>query len=75
MAPWAEICQQNGLNNTPLTPYLDEEQLYHKHLNLDNAKLKEFGYQLKYPKVTTDLVKAMVDDYIKQKLFPKSLIF
>ncbi|XP_037814526.1 uncharacterized protein LOC119605470 [Lucilia sericata] len=75
LSPWAEICQQNGLTNTPLTPYLDEEQLYHKHLNLDNTKLKEFGYQLKHPKVTTDLVKAMVDDYIEQKLFPKSLIF
>lgn len=74
MAPWAEICQQNGLNNTPLTPYLDEEQLYHKHLNLDNTKLKEFGYQLKHPIVTSDLVKAMVDDYVEQKLFPKSLV-
>ncbi|XP_073814274.1 uncharacterized protein isoform X1 [Musca autumnalis] len=73
MEPWAEICQQNGLTNTPLTPYLDEEQLYHKHLNLDNTKLKEFGYELKHPKVTNDLVKEIIDDYVEQKLFPKSL--
>uniref|UniRef100_A0A1A9W5Q6 NAD-dependent epimerase/dehydratase domain-containing protein n=1 Tax=Glossina brevipalpis TaxID=37001 RepID=A0A1A9W5Q6_9MUSC len=73
MAPWADICQRNGINNTPLTPYLDEEQLYHKHLNLDNSKLKQFGYQLKHPKVSRDLVKAIIDDYVEQKLFPKSL--
>ncbi|XP_013113333.1 methionine adenosyltransferase 2 subunit beta isoform X2 [Stomoxys calcitrans] len=74
MAPWAEICQQDGICNTPLTPYLDEEQLYHKHLNLDNSKLKEFGYELKHPKVTCDLIKEIIDDYVELKLFPKSLI-
>ncbi|XP_075147251.1 uncharacterized protein LOC142221418 [Haematobia irritans] len=75
MAPWAEICQQNGLCNTPLTPYLDEEQLYHKHLNLDNSKLKESGYVLKHPKVTCDLIKKIINDYVEQKLFPKTLVY
>ncbi|XP_016952567.1 uncharacterized protein LOC108026241 [Drosophila biarmipes] len=73
MAPWAEICQRNGIDNTPLTPYLDEEQLQHKHLYLDNTKLKDFGYVLQHPKVTRELLMEMIDDYVKQQLFPKSL--
>ncbi|XP_014098961.1 dTDP-D-glucose 4,6-dehydratase [Bactrocera oleae] len=74
MTPWAEICQKNEINNTPLTPYLDEEQLYHKHLYLDNTKLKTAGYQLKVPKLTRGHVIQIIEDYIKQKLFPKSLM-
>ncbi|XP_034115647.2 uncharacterized protein LOC133839061 [Drosophila sulfurigaster albostrigata] len=73
MAPWAEICQRNGIENTPLTPYLDEEQLHHKHLNLDNTKLKDFGYVLQVPRITRDVLTEMIDDYVKQQLFPKSL--
>ncbi|XP_030370582.1 uncharacterized protein LOC115621162 [Scaptodrosophila lebanonensis] len=73
LAPWAEICQRNGIENTPLTPYLEEEQLQHKHLYLDNAKLKDFGYVLQAPKVTRALLMEMIDDYVKQQLFPKSL--
>lgn len=74
MAPWAEICQKNELNNTPLTPYLDEEQLYHKHLYLDNTKLKDTGYELKVPHVTREHIVEIINDYVNQKLFPKSLI-
>ena len=73
MAPWAEICQNNEINNTPLTPYLDEEQLYHKHLNLDNSKLKALGYQLKVPTIQREQVLDIINDYVKQNLFPKSL--
>lgn len=73
MAPWAEICQKNEINNTPLTPYLDEEQLYHKHLNLSNQKLKDFGYELKVPKINVERVTEIIDDYVKQQLFPKVL--
>ncbi|XP_067631566.1 uncharacterized protein [Eurosta solidaginis] len=74
MTPWAEICQKDGINNTPLTPYLDEEQLYHKHLYLDNTKLKNLGYVLKVPKLTRNYIIEIIDDYIEQKLFPASLM-
>lgn len=74
MGPWAELCLKDDVCNTPLTPYMDEEQLYHKHMHLDNSKLKDLGYQLKVPKITRDGVQAIIDDYVKQHLFPKSLI-
>lgn len=75
MAPWAEICQIDKIDNTPLTPYMDEELLYHKHLNVDGSKLKSTGYILKYPKLTIDIVKEIVQDFVNQGIFPRSLVF
>lgn len=75
MGPWAEICQKDEISNTPLTPYMDEEQLYHKHLRLDNSKLKDtIGYQFKVPVLARDHVLDIINDYIDQQLFPKSLL-
>lgn len=74
MGPWAEICQKDDIASTPLTPYMDEELLYHKHVNLDNSKLKDFGYKLTVPTITADLIKDVIMDYCKQNLFPRSLI-
>lgn len=54
MGPWAELCETDHTENTPLTPYMDEELLYYKHLSLSNEKLKELGYSLRVPYVTRD---------------------
>lgn len=59
MTPWAELCRMDNIENTPLTPYMDAELLYHKHLNLDNTKLKTFGYQLRYPMITQEIVEEV----------------
>uniref|UniRef100_A0A0K8TLV2 Putative c-3 sterol dehydrogenase/3-beta-hydroxysteroid dehydrogenase n=1 Tax=Tabanus bromius TaxID=304241 RepID=A0A0K8TLV2_TABBR len=74
MGPWAEICQRDAIQNTPLNPYMDEELLYHKHLNLDNKKLKSFGYVLRIPILTKEKVREVIDDYVQQNLFPRSLL-
>lgn len=74
MGPWAEICQNDNIQNTPLSPYMDEELLYHKHLNLDNTKLKSMGYELLVPKLTSDKLKEIINDFIEQNLFPRSLM-
>lgn len=73
MGPWAEVCQIDGVQNTPLTPYMDEELLFHKHLNLDNSKLKSIGYELRVPKLTAEKIEEVIKDYIEQKLFPHSI--
>lgn len=49
MGPWAELCQIDETENTPLTPFMDSELLQHCHLNLSNEKLKATGYRLKVP--------------------------
>lgn len=59
MDPWGKVCKLDGIENTPLMPYMDEEQLYHKHLHLDNTKLKSAGYNLRHPKMTRELIEEV----------------
>lgn len=59
MDPWGKVCKLDGIENTPLMPYMDEEQLYHKHLYLDNTKIKSAGYKLRHPKMTRTLIEEV----------------
>lgn len=62
MGPWAELCQTDKTENTPLTPYMDEELLHYNHLNLSNEKLKNTGYNLRVPIMTTDKIEEVIYD-------------
>ncbi|KAG8042340.1 hypothetical protein G9C98_004974 [Cotesia typhae] len=74
MGPWAEACNKDGIENSPLSPYIDQELLYNKHLYLDNGKLLKTGFNYNYPKVTKELLKEILDDYVTMKIFPHSLM-
>lgn len=73
MAPWAELCANNDIANTPLTPYMDEELLENKQLHLDNAKLMATGFQLAHPLVTRALIEEIVGDFVELKLMPSMM--
>ncbi|XP_055618898.1 uncharacterized protein LOC129763887 isoform X2 [Toxorhynchites rutilus septentrionalis] len=74
LGPWAELCQKDGVVNTPLTPYMDQELLLHKHLNVDNSKLQRLGYQLKHPVIKKEYLIEIVQDFIEMNQFPRSLL-
>ena len=59
LAPWSAACQADGISNTPLTPYLDQELLYNKHLHVDGTKIEATGFQYEVPCVTLDLLKEV----------------
>lgn len=52
MGPWAEACREGGVENTPLSPYIQQELLDNKHLHLSNNKLKSTGFTLAHPILT-----------------------
>lgn len=55
MTPWAEACRKDGVENSPLSPYIDQELLYNKHLYLQPGKLSNTtGFTYLYPKLTKD---------------------
>lgn len=55
MGPWAEACRKDGVENSPLSPYIDRELLYNKHLYLQPGKLSNStGFTYLYPKLTKD---------------------
>jgi len=63
LGPWAEACAAGGVENTPLTPYMEQEVLLHKHLFLDGSKLRSLGFNLTKPKVTKDSLKEVGLEY------------
>jgi nucleoside-diphosphate-sugar epimerase len=73
LGPWSDACRESDVTNTPLTPYIDQELLYNRHLNIDGAKLESTGFTFELPVVTAELLKEVVDDYVVSGLFPASL--
>jgi len=72
--PWAEVCNKDGVVNSPLSPYIHQELLSNKHLHLDSSKLLNTDFHVKYPKPTKELLLEIINDYIEMGLFPKSLL-
>ncbi|KAH3716248.1 hypothetical protein DPMN_058967 [Dreissena polymorpha] len=74
MTPWAEACTLEGITNTPLNPFLDQELLYNKHLFLDGSKLESTGFTFDHPELKASYLQQVLDDYIKMKIFPACLL-
>jgi len=71
LGPWSEICQAANIPTTPLTPYLDIELLYNKHMSVSGEAIEAAGFVYERPKMTFDLVKEQHTLFIDQNLFPK----
>lgn len=74
LQPWSDLCKRSGITATPLTPYLDQELLYNNSLSLDASKIESTGFTLDHPKMTTELIRDVLKQYIEMKLFPEGII-
>lgn len=74
MAPWADACQRDGIANTPLTPFIDQELLYNKHLYMDGSKMEQIGFSYTFPQLRLASLRQILDDYLQLGLFPKCLL-
>ena len=52
LGPWATLCSTGGLENTPLSPYLDQQLIHRAHINLDGSKIRSEGFTFSVPKPT-----------------------
>lgn len=59
LGPWSEACARDAILNTPLSPYLDQELLYNKHLHVDGSKLEGTGFNYQHPRPTIDLLREV----------------
>jgi len=71
--PWVAMCKEESINYTPLSPYLDPELLTDKSLTVDGSHIEVTGFKYDYPDVTENHLKEIIDYYLKQNLFPKSV--
>jgi len=70
LAPWSELCKTSGIDNSPLTPYLDTELLYNNSLCIDGSAIEALGFSYDYPILTEALIREQIDYFVKQGLFP-----
>ena len=56
LAPWSEACTRDGVTNTPLSPYIDQELLYNKHLHVDGSRIEGTGFTYEVPQVSRELL-------------------
>lgn len=59
LTPWSEACTRDGITNTPLSPYLDQELLYNRHLHIDGTKIENVGFVYEVPRLTLDLLREV----------------
>lgn len=59
LAPWSAACGRDGVQNTPLSPYIDIELLYNKHLSVNGTKVETTGFHYEVPEVSLQLLKEV----------------
>ncbi|XP_063584728.1 uncharacterized protein LOC134762282 [Penaeus indicus] len=74
LVPWAAICSAGGLDNTPLTPYIDQNSVHPNHLHLDGSKLRKEGFTFSVPKPSHDNLMEILKDFIGMKMFPANAL-
>ncbi|XP_045615049.1 dTDP-D-glucose 4,6-dehydratase [Procambarus clarkii] len=74
LIPWAALCSAGGLDNTPLTPYIDQHSVHHNHLHLDGSKLRAEGFTYSVPKPSRENLLEVLKDFVTMKIFPASAL-
>lgn len=74
LVPWAALCSAGGLDNTPLTPYIDQDAVHHNHLHLDGTKLRAEGFTYSIPKPTQENLLEVLKDFVNMKIFPATAL-
>jgi len=74
LKPFSDACKKYGINDTPLTPYLDEELIKETHVAVDGTAITKLGFKYDHPTVTADSLREVMSDYIKKGAFPKEMM-
>eukprot|EP00158_Paraphelidium_tribonemae_P008252 Partr_v1_DN28528_c1_g1_i2_m73813 putative Epimerase dehydratase family protein len=75
LQPWSDLCKRNGVNSSPLTPYLDQELLYNNSLSIDGSAIEsavDFKYLVEKPTVAN--FREIIDGFIEVGVFPKGFL-
>ncbi|PRP88665.1 NAD-dependent epimerase/dehydratase family protein [Planoprotostelium fungivorum] len=71
LGPWSTLCKEQGITNTPLTPYLDEELLYSNSLSVDGTKITATGFTYQHPKMSEQDLREVLAYFQNLGYFPK----
>jgi len=74
LKPFSDACKKYGINDTPLTPYLDEELIKEVYIAVDGTNITKLGFKYDHPVVTADSLREVMHDFIKKGAFPKEMM-
>jgi nucleoside-diphosphate-sugar epimerase len=74
LKPFSDACKKYGINDTPLTPYLDEELIKDIPVAVDGGSIQKLGFVYDHPHVTVESLKEVMHDFIKKGAFPKEML-
>jgi len=74
LKPFSDACKKYGINDTPLTPYLDEELIKENAISVDGSAIESVGFKYEYPAPNAELLKEVLIDYVAKGYFPKELL-
>jgi len=74
LKPFSDTCKKYGINETPLTPYLDEELVKENSTSIDGSAIEKLGFVYDYPAPNAKLLKEVLEDYARKGYFPKELL-
>jgi len=74
LKPFSDACKKYGINDTPLTPYLDEELIKDTPTAVDGSAIEKLGFTYDFPTVTAAYLKEVMEDFIKKGNFPKEML-
>jgi hypothetical protein len=74
LKPFSDACKKYGINDTPLTPYLDEELIKEVSVAVDGSAIEKLGFKYDHPHVTVESLKEVMEDFIKKGYFPKEML-
>jgi len=70
---WTMLCKTHNINNTPLSPYIDQELLKNNGLFVDGTAIARAGFRYTRPRLTRELIEDVIQKFVEQGLFPPIL--
>jgi len=73
LKPFSDAMKKYNINDTPLTPYLDEELIKDNDTSVDGTAIESLGFTYTHPAPTVELLREVLLDYNAKGYFPKEL--
>eukprot|EP00475_Leptophrys_vorax_P045539 TRINITY_DN9480_c0_g1_i1.p1 TRINITY_DN9480_c0_g1~~TRINITY_DN9480_c0_g1_i1.p1 ORF type:complete len:371 (-),score=89.26 TRINITY_DN9480_c0_g1_i1:1572-2684(-) len=68
---WQHLCQEHQVLNTPISPYIDKELLYNRHLSVSGEKIVgQAGFTYDYPEISVNTLREQIQKFVDAGFFP-----
>jgi len=70
---WLKLVKESKLDYSPMSPYLELEQISNKNLCVDGSKIEKSNFAYEHPSVTAEELSAQLAYAVGEGWFPKNM--